>query len=176
MTEAIVATLSAAGGFALKALWDYYSKRALEDERVKRTKRLEFLEKQLTHFYWPLLFQLRKNDIVWERVMDNPAADGLAQELNAKIERNFFYPSNQRMLEIIEENYYLAQAPAELDEAINRFIRHQAVFQGIRESIGDQVDPVRFGEPWPEHFSKLIEARTQELQQQYDALLSRHIG
>lgn len=83
--------------------------------------------------------------------------------------RDYFFPNNEKMLTIIESKYYLAQPTKELDEEIQKFIRHQSIFQGIRNSLNEtNIDPIRFGEPWPNDFLTQIELNTIELQNEYN--------
>ena len=42
--------------------------RIREQWSLSHTKRLEFLERQLTEFYWPLYWGLQKDNAVWQRV------------------------------------------------------------------------------------------------------------
>ena len=150
-------------------------KRTLDSESHRREKRAAFLERQLSQFYWPLLFLLRRNQIVWRQVMNRGnTPDTLSRELHFKLSREFFYPNNEKMMKIIEEKYFLAQPSIELNEEIDRFLAHQSVFQGIRQSLGEEdVDPVRFGVPWPQGFLPAIETETEALQMEYDRLLAQ---
>lgn len=177
MSDPIIAALGAIAGFLAKSSWDIYWRRRHEKESLSYKKRLETLERQLNEFYWPLLFQLRKNDIVWQRILDkrNPN-DGLEEKLNFKLSRQYFFPNNEKMLEIIESKYYLALPPEDVREQIDFFIRHQAIFQGIRSVLKEDVDPIRFGEPWPDGFLPAIEKHTLMLQREYDDALGRVNG
>lgn len=61
MNETTIAILSASTGFIGKSLWDFFWKRKQDRESSAHKKRMDFLERQLNEFYWPLLFQLKKN-------------------------------------------------------------------------------------------------------------------
>jgi hypothetical protein len=62
MNQALLTTLAAAAGFIAKSLWDLYWKRRGDLETAARQKRLDFLERQLSLFYWPLYIHLQKRD------------------------------------------------------------------------------------------------------------------
>ena len=51
--------------------------------------------------------------------------------------------------------------------------RHQAVLSAIRESGRQNIDPIRFGEPWPKGFFEAIERRTVALQDYFDKEIGR---
>ena len=176
MSETLIAILSAVVGFLGKSAWDLYWNRKTEKERVSHQKRLDFLERQLTEFYWPLFFQLQKNSIVFERIMGSKDAnDALSAKLDYDLERNFFYPNNEEMAKIIQTKYYLAQPDESLQKLILRFLRHQAVFTAIRKMGLNDQDPIRFGEPWPMGFYEAIEKRTKNLQEEFDREIGRNM-
>src|SRR5690242_15086334 len=39
-------------------------------ESLTRSKRLAFLEQQLSQFYWPLHLRLQRDDVVWKRILE----------------------------------------------------------------------------------------------------------
>ncbi len=172
MNDPIIAILGAIIGFLGKSSWDIYWKRRHEKETLTQAKRMDLLERQLNEFYWPLLFLLRKNNIVWQRILQaHDPGDELEKDLSFKLSRQYFFPNNEKILEIIEGKYYLAQPPKEVSRQIELFICHQAIFQGIRNTLDNDVDPYRFGEPWPSGFLPAIEAHTLKLQSEYDSFL-----
>jgi hypothetical protein len=169
MNETLIATLGAIVGFFGKSAWDLYWNRKTEKERISHKKRLDFLERQLTEFYWPLFFQLQKSEVVFKHIMNRKNTnDTLSAKLDYEIERNFFYPNNEEMAKIIETKYFLAQPDEELKEQIMRFLRHQAVFTAIRKLELNDKDPIRFGEPWPKGFHDAVEKKTMVLQDAFD--------
>nr|WP_321409585.1 hypothetical protein [uncultured Carboxylicivirga sp.] len=175
IVKGIIALSSVVLGFILKSVWDYSLKRKYERNEASHKKRMEFLERQLSEFYWPLLFYLKKNQIVFEKLIKSPVheSDDLKRELMTNMSRNYFFPNNEKMMEIIETKYFLAQAPETLNRLINDFIKHQAVFQGIKKTFEQDFDPIKFGEPWPYKINEAIEKHTLELQSQYDLEIGR---
>ena len=176
MKESIIAIASAIVGFISKSIWDIYWKNKFERDTLAHKKRLEFIERQLTEFYWPLLFQIRKNDIVYRKIKQRRINDDnqqLSDELFFKLSREYFFPNNEKMMEIIESKYYLAQAPESLDEQIKIFIRHQAVFQGMRKLLEIPGDPIQFDEPWPQDFFEQVELQTKKLQDEFNREVRR---
>lgn len=172
MNESLLAILGAIIGFLGKSSWDLYWKKRHDKESFSHRKHLEKLERQLNEFYWPLLFQLRKNNIVWQRIASrNDHNDPLEKELSFKLSRQYFFPNNEKMLDIIETKYYLAQPSEEIVKQIDLFIRHQAIFQGIKNTLDQDLDPIRFNEPWPEELLPVIEKHTLKLQADYNATI-----
>ena len=60
-----------------------------------------------------------------------------------------------------------------LPDALECGARHQAVLSAIRESGRQNIDPIRFGEPWPKGFFEAIERRTVALQDYFDKEIGR---
>jgi hypothetical protein len=176
MNETLIAILSALAGFLGKSSWDLYWKRKIERERISHQKRLDFLERQLTEFYWPLFFQLQKNGVVFNSIMNSKDTnDALSAQLDYDLDRNYFYPNNEEMAKIIETKYYLAQPDEELEKLLMRFLRHQAVFTAIRKMGLNDKDPIRFGEPWPNGLYEAVEKKTKILQEEFDREIGRNI-
>lgn len=174
MENTIIASLSAIAGFLSKSSWDMFWNRKNRRDLISHQKRLDFMERQLTEFYWPVFFLIQKSSIVWNRIMsrkdDN---DSLLNKIDYNIERNFFYPNNQEIAKIIESKYYLAQADKELKDVIMAFLRHQSVFSAIKQMKYEDLDPVELGEPWPQEFYAIFKDRTLKLQAEYDDAISR---
>ena len=61
------------GAFLLnRAMEGYKSRKAIENQmaKIRDEKRLEFLERQLSEFYWPLYIRLEKDRSIWKRILD----------------------------------------------------------------------------------------------------------
>ncbi|MEK6289687.1 MAG: hypothetical protein AABO57_28560 [Acidobacteriota bacterium] len=174
MYDTLITALAAVGGFLAKSVWDLYWKRKEQHESVARQKRLDFLEKQLSQFYWPIYLQLQKNNVVWEHLVSGKAInDSLKKQVDSQLYSSFFLPNHENMLKIIEMNIHLAQPDEVLEKILLRFIRHVAIFEALREVGIKDVDPIALGEPWPTELFPAIEARLKKLQEEYDKELGR---
>jgi len=161
-------------GFLGKYAWDLSRRKTLGQTRRSQFRRIEILERQLGEFYWPILVQLRKNNTVWKRMMAaKEQADDLDKNLRIKLPREYFFPNNEKILKIIEEKFCLSLPPENVKIQIELFIRHQAVLQAITQTISKNVDPIEFGEPWPNRLQPAMEEHTAKLQQEYDELVKR---
>jgi hypothetical protein len=177
MTQWLLGVLGAIVGFLGKSIWDLYWSRREANAKLAHEKRLAFIERQLSEFYWPLFFLLQKNNVVFERIVAKwHTNDGFEATLNEQLRRDYFYPNNEAMASLIEQKYHLAQADSEMEQFIFRFMRHQAVFKATRELGRQDLDPIRFGEPWPDGFLQLVENRTRALQQSLDRELRPRVA
>jgi len=78
-----------------RAIESYKSRKAIETQmaKIRDEKRLEFLERQLSEFYWPLYIRLEKDRAVWERILDiDNEEDNLEQRLGVAIEKEVILP------------------------------------------------------------------------------------
>ena len=140
-------------------------KSELTDQRSVAQERRALLSRQLSEFYWPLYFRLRKDTDVWE-VFPN-ARDLMGSALDEGILR----PNRQEMARLIDEKVYLAHADAELLEKFQRLLKHIAVSETLRatgsKNDPQQVDP-KYG--WPSDVLPAVEKDTLKLQREFDSL------
>jgi hypothetical protein len=169
---AIWTALGAAAGIALKSIWDRYWQRRDAFEHLKRTKKIELLDRQLSEFYWPVYLRLQKDNAVWRRILDTRSADELRQKIGNGIERNFILPNHEEIVALIESKIHLVRADKLLFDQLLGYIRHIAVYKALRSANVYEVHPIHLGEPWPEELFGAIENRVKELQKEYDTLLS----
>ena len=178
--KAAIGGLLLLAGFWLNRLLETHrSHRALENEfaKLRDSKRLDYLEKQLSQFYWPIYMRLQVDNAVWENVLAHRGGDDeLRRKVASSVETNLVLPNHTEIVSIIEANIHLAQMDQEEFDAILKFVRHVAVFTALRsEGVGD-VDPTWLGEPWPHGFFPLVEKRLRSLQSQYDDMISLSIN
>ena len=134
----------------LKSLWDRYWKRRDELEDLRRGKRIDLLERQLSRFYWPLYFHLQKDNAVWSRLRDRALGkDDLREQVARQIEKDFILPNHEETVQVIESNIHLTGANEELLRQLLAYIRHVAVYNAMRSSGDYTHDPISLGEPWP---------------------------
>ena len=176
MEKALLTTLAAAGGFLSKSLWDLYWKRHQEADKLAREKRIDFLERQLSQFFWPLYLQLQKNNVVWRHLEKGTAVnESIKEQVDSQLRKSFFLPNHETMLKIIETNVHLAQPDPEFEALLLRFVRHITLYWTIRDA-GLTDDPIAVGEPWPEEFFAAVESRLRSLQEQYDRDIRRNLS
>ncbi len=138
---------------------------------LAHAKRVEFLERQLTEFYWPLYWGLQKDNAVWERVLDRDKLDTAKRKIARGIEKSFILPNHQEMVGIITAKIHLAEADPELEPLLLAYVRHVAVYAAMRQDRIDDQDPKAQGEPWPKALFPMIAEHTKRLQKEYDHLV-----
>lgn len=142
---------------------------------------LEFIEKQISEFYWPIYLRLEKDNVMWKRIKSlSPENNVLPESASAAIEQEFILKNHQEIVEIIESKIHLAESSANSRELINelvKFIKHVAIYRTIR-SISElrQVNPVDLNEPYPANLFPLIEQNFRELQNRYEQLKKVKFG
>jgi len=184
--KGLLTLLIAIAAFSLnKILEKYKSKQALENELIKQkqvfgnelakqrdTIRLQFLERQLSEFYWPIYLRLQKDNAVWRRILDRKKDDELLRQVGTEIEKSYILPNHDEIIKIIESKIHLAKADDKLLDALLRYMRHIAVYKSMRVAGIFDKDPLDLQEPWPRDFFPAIEERIKQLQHQYDNLLA----
>ncbi|MGI0484617.1 hypothetical protein ACN4EK_04210 [Pantanalinema rosaneae CENA516] len=142
---------------------------------------LEFIEKQISEFYWPIYLRLEKDNVMWKRIKSlSPENNVLPESASAAIEQEFILKNHQEIVEIIESKIHLAENSANSRELINelvKFIKHVAIYKTIR-TIDElcQVNPVDMNEPYPANLFPLIERNLRELQNRYEQLKKVKFG
>lgn len=136
---------------------------------------LEFIERQISEFYWPIYLRLEKDNVMWQRIKSLSSAKnvlpGAASDL---IERDFILKNHQEIVEIIESKIHLVGNAINSRELINellQYIKHIAVYKTIR-SVKElqRFNPIDFKEPFPEKLFPLIESNFHKLQDTYESL------
>lgn len=174
MNEGIITALAAITGFLGKSVWDLYWKRKEQRESVARQRRLDFLEKQLSQFYWPIYLHLQKNNVVWEHLINGRAVDTtLKERVDLQLLNSFFLPNHDDILKIIETSIHLAQPDETLEKLLLRYIRHVTIFRALRQAGLNNIDPIALGEPWPVDLFPEVESRLKALQAEFDEELGR---
>ena len=171
---AIGLLLVVCGLLANKLLEKYKSQRALENEfaKLRDAKRIDFLEKQLSQFYYPVYMRLQIDNAVWERILDrNNAEDELRSKIGAVIEEHTILPNHDEIVKTMQSSLHLAVPDEELFQVMLQYIRHIAVYKAMRENKCYDKDPMHLGEPWPRQLFPLIKKKVEELQNQYNELL-----
>jgi hypothetical protein len=176
---AIGGLLLLAGWWLNRLLETFRSRRSLENEfaKLRDAKRLEFLDKQLSQFYYPIYIRLHIDGVVWKRILDKREGnDELRRKVGDAIEKNVILPNHEEIVRIIQSNIHLAQCDAAAFEVMLRYVRHVAVYKAMREAGCHDRDPISLGEPWPDDFLPIVEKTTGASQQQFDALVAEKTG
>jgi hypothetical protein len=144
-----------------------------ELQSLRRMKRVEWIERQLSEFYLPLQYALEKDGAIWFRIPGlGPDRTRLLPDATRRdLERKTLFPNQSRAVEIIETKFHLARADANLGRELLAFVRHVAVFHALRDA-GLTTNPISVGEPWPDKLLPLVRERTDRLQKEYEQLLT----
>jgi hypothetical protein len=143
-----------------------------------RERKLMHIENQLNNLYYPIFYMLQKDDALWRLSPRlSSAKESLPLEVNDIIETKFILKNHLDIVSIIESNSNLLQANAELQEQIQIYVKHVAIYETIYgvESLKDKY-PEDFNSPYPKSFKALIEAQIQSLQKEYDELLNKNLS
>jgi hypothetical protein len=157
-------------GIASKGAIDSYLRRKEERTKFVLDKRVQFLEQQLSQFYWPIYLHLQKDNLIWERLRErNQDPESAQSKLSMQIESGVILPNHKDAVAVIEANLHLAGDSKVVEEAL-RYVRHVKVYEMLR-AAGIKDDPISHDEPYPHHFFPLIEQRVNALQAEYDRLI-----
>lgn len=168
-----------AGYLLNKLLERYKSRKALENELAKArdAKRLDFLDRQLSQFYYPIYMRLQIDNVVWERILDRRnVEDELRRKIGAAIEKNVILPNHEEIVKIMQSNIHLAVPDPRMFQVMLQYIRHVAVFKAMRQEECHDKDPIHLGEPWPDNLFPLIKKTVDTLQDQYNQLVQINSG
>lgn len=143
-----------------------------------RERKLMHVENQLNNLYYPIFYRLQKDDALW-RLSPRLSHRGgsLPEEVNDTLETKYILKNHLEIVNIIETNSHLLHANAELQEQVQAYIKHVAIYETIHgvDSLKDKF-PEDFNSPYPHSFKKLIEAQIASLQGQYDQLLIENLS
>jgi hypothetical protein len=157
-------------GIASKGAIDSYLRRKEEAHKFVLDKRVQFLEQQLSQFYWPMYLHLQKDNLYWERLMErNQDPESSQSRLSLQIESGVILPGHKQAMAVIEANLHLAGDSTVVQESL-RYVRHVKLYEMLR-AAGIKDDPVTHGEPYPRDYFPLIQQRVNALQSEYDNLI-----
>jgi hypothetical protein len=162
-------------GFALNS----YSERLKVDrarfEETNKQKR-QFIEKQLSEFYYPIQLRLNKDNAFFEIWRNNQQESG-DMKIARKIEDDFVLPNHEEIIKIIDAHFDLIKNDSDDEEklyplmdAMKAYERHVAVYKALKET-GDTRKPIQLRERFPKEFFGLIDKRIAELENRRDDLL-----
>lgn len=170
---AIAALLLFAGFWLNRALERFRASSAREADRyrLRDQKRVEFLERQLSEFYYPIYIRLNIDNVVWRRILDRTHKDELKRAIGFAIEREVLLPNHAEIIKILETKMHLAECDDSAFQQMLLYIRHVAVYRALRSVGCNDVDPIALDEHWPKEFYPSIERTVIVLQSEYDKLI-----
>lgn len=175
MDDTLLALVSVAAGFALKAAWSAWidKQKAIELETWKL--QVSQLEKRLSQFYWPIYIRLQRDNVVWQKILDQ--SDTERMKLAFQVEQGVLLPNHEEIVKIIESNIHLAVLDEGFESQVLAYLRHIDVYRSIRTVGIKDKDPIHFGEPYPHGFFAAVQERLNRYQNEYDLLLrSKGLG
>lgn len=146
---------------------------AAELEKTRRTRDLDFREKQLSQFYWPICFRLMKDTAIWKLVpqLHSEASNRISDAVGHEIELNYLIRNHEEIVSILESNIHLAQVDSDLLQMIGDYVRHVAVYRALRATNTYDLNPIDVGEPLPKGLRAKFENQRAHLQAEFDALV-----
>ena len=108
---AVGGLLLLAGFIINKAIEKFKYAEALKNEITKQrfVTRLQLLERQLADFYWPIYLRLEKDNVIWERILDQEREDNESlKKIGEFIEKDVIIPNHEEIVDIIESKIHLA--------------------------------------------------------------------
>lgn len=146
-----------------------------ELDKLKRTRQIEFKEKQLSQFYWPIHFRFAKDSAIWKIVPQlSDQVTTVPDKVGREIEANHLVRNHEEIVSLMEANIHLAEPDAELLREIAAYVRHVAVYSALRSTKTYDLNPIDVGEPFPEQLVASLETRLKKLQSEYEALVLPH--
>lgn len=143
----------------------------------------DFIDRQLSEFYYPIKLRLEKDTAVWQLSdqLSEKNRKKTGDEFSKYIESSVLIPNHEEMVSIISKNFGLIKNadekydPKPLIESINNYQRHFASFKTLRTLGIYDLNPIDVckGCEWPHSFPKLISERIAELEKQREELSSK---
>src|SRR5437879_461411 len=126
--KAAIGGLLLFGGFWLNRLLEGFKaerSRDNERERLRAQKHLDYLDRQLSEFYYPIYIRLFIDGATWERILDRHRGDDeLRKRVGEEIERTVILPNHEAIVDIIQSKIHLAEDDEVAFAAILKYIRH----------------------------------------------------
>lgn len=150
---------------------EFRTRLAEEQAKDRDVRRLNFLEHQLSTFYWPLFLRLERDNAIWEKMHEKWTGGPAERRIGEQLEGTVILPNHDEIVKLIESNVYTAKPDGDLLEQMKKYLRHVAIYKALR-ATGNKEDPSKLGEPFPKEFFSLVQKRLSELQKQYDSAVA----
>jgi hypothetical protein len=85
----IISPLFAALGFVLRFIWDFYINRR-KRELQEKIKQIEY---RLKEFYYPIFFNLKREQIIWDKILKLHQKTVDIEQININMDENIILPS-----------------------------------------------------------------------------------
>lgn len=144
----------------------------------------DFIDRQLSEFYYPIKMRLEKDTAVWQLSdqlsLVNRKKTG--DRFSKYIENSVLISNHEEIINIISKNFGLIKNadekydPKPLIDSINHYQRHFAAYKTLRALNIYDLNPIDVckGCEWPPLFPELISKRISELEMQREALSKNH--
>jgi hypothetical protein len=167
-----VPPLCAMLGFVGKYLLD---KRSKHLETLKQNE-LNVIESNLKHFYYPIHSNLKRENIIWKKIIAFFTNKDLIEDPN--LLNQFYQELDKEMLKLHLENQQIIKERfveicienKELQELLLSYDEHVVVYQIIRklktensQNINEMLWPAKLGSPYPEKMLECIEEKINSL-------------
>lgn len=175
--KALIGGLLLLGGlFVNRFLETLKGQQALRNElmKLRDAKQIDYHDRQLSQFYWPIYIRLHLDSAVWEKILDKRNGnDEVRRRVGSEIEKNFILPNHEEVVRIIQSNIHLMDGNSALFASLLQYVRHVAIYRALRSSGCEDKDPIDLGEPWPSDLLAAIREAANSVQRRYDSLLKR---
>src|SRR5579883_1031710 len=102
--KAAIGALLLIAGFYLNRVLEKFkadTERENERERLRIQKQLDYLERQLSEFYYPIYVRLHIDGATWGRILDKNNGDqDLRSRVGASIEKDVLLPNHEAIVQI----------------------------------------------------------------------------
>ncbi|RRB06841.1 hypothetical protein [Larkinella rosea] len=125
-------------GFFLNSGYEQFKAMQTSDAQDRARKR-EFIDRQLSEFYYPILHHLQKDDAVWSMWNDNQFSDKNGR-LAKYIEQEVLLPNHESISKLLETKFNLVRNSSEnidinsLNNQLLQYQRHIAVYRALRKT------------------------------------------
>lgn len=143
----------------------------------------DFIDRQLSEFYYPIKMRLEKDTAVWQLSgqLSEQNRNKTGDDFSKYIENSVLIPNHEEIIAIISRNFGLIKNADEkydtkpLIDSINQYQRHFSAYKTLRALGVYTINPIGVckGCEWPESFPRLISLRIVELERQREALSSK---
>ena len=137
--------------------------------KLGKSKQLEYAERQLSDFYWPL----------YVRWFTLQSLRSLRQKRSAAKQQNIRSIAQQEvtiqkaMIDIIHRGIHLMESNNSLFEGLRKFSNYSALFEAELDTICEAGEPAHVSELWPASLQADIRNESHRLQKQFDESVSK---
>lgn len=147
---------------------------------VQLEQKREFINRQLSDFYYPIEMRLEKDTAVWQLSDQLAGKNKLIKgdSFSKFIENSVLIPNHEEIVSILAKNFALMKNPDEsydttpLLRAINHYQRHFSAYKTLRALGIYTMNPIEVCTEcdYPQAFPKLIRERIKSLEAQRQLL------